>query len=52
MWGPLGKDVSIVRSSYACSPCGEEKYRLCSRTLCMESLELDSVLEAAGRFIL
>jgi ADP-heptose:LPS heptosyltransferase len=43
VWGPRGKDVTILGGGAACSPCSRETLQLCAHQKCMEEITVEEV---------
>ncbi len=44
IWAPRGSNVYIVRSRYKCAPCIPETMGKCDDQICLEWIELDTVI--------
>ncbi|MCX8082149.1 MAG: glycosyltransferase family 9 protein [bacterium] len=44
IWSPSGKNVRIIYSNIACSPCIPAKRKLCNDKICLKSISVEDVL--------
>ena len=51
VWGPRGKNVSIIRGETECSPCTQETLRGCTRQRCLENIEVETVCDAVQKLV-
>jgi ADP-heptose:LPS heptosyltransferase len=51
IWGPWGKRVAILRKNPGCSSCTEEELDRCNQRRCLELIEVEEVMERAGRWM-
>jgi len=45
-WSPVGPKVKLVRAGVECSPCTTDEMRACRERICLDSIEVSTVLEA------
>ena len=45
-WSPIGPKVSLVRTGTECSPCTPDEMRACKERVCLDVIEVSTVLEA------
>jgi ADP-heptose:LPS heptosyltransferase len=45
VWSPRGRNVCILRSTTACSPCSPESMRRCKNLECLNDIDMEEVLE-------
>jgi ADP-heptose:LPS heptosyltransferase len=45
-WSPVGPKVGLVRAGSECSPCTTDEMRVCKERVCLDSIEISTVLKA------
>jgi ADP-heptose:LPS heptosyltransferase len=45
-WSPVGPKVSLVRTGTECSPCTTDEMHACKERVCLDTIEVSTVLKA------
>jgi len=51
IWAPPQPWVRVVRSSYPCAPCTDDRRRNCPEALCLENIDLSGIISAARNLL-
>lgn len=50
IWSPRGKNVKIIYKNVQCSPCTIEKRKQCKEQICLDSIDITSVIDAIKEY--